>query len=443
MTAQDVHWTTQLAVAQRKFTEPMLDHLIEMIAQPSVSATSEGVSEMSAQLADILEFYGFESQTYRTDGHPVVVGRVEAAASAPTVLFYGHYDVQPPGDDGWDSDPYRAVIRDGHIYGRGSADSKGQLLAVIVGIAVAREIAPDLPINVIILADGEEEVGSPHLRDLVRRHRDEFRADVGYLADGSVHPSGTPLIALGTRGLLCVELTVEDDRGALHSGNFGGVVESPVWRLATALGSLLSARPAWAGAPAPSEAALALVSLLPPVEAPSGARPESAAEDHWRLVCTEPSLNISGITGGYVGPGFQTAIPEKATARLDARLVPGQRPDAVFDAIRACLDELPFDVQLRQLAATPPVQVDADHSWPKFIEDQLRDVYGAAPYVLPVLPGTVPLAAFVEELEIPMVVVPHGNADQNNHAPNENLNLQALDRAVETVARLLLTPWGR
>jgi acetylornithine deacetylase/succinyl-diaminopimelate desuccinylase-like protein len=414
--------------------------LVRFVQQPSISATGEGITAMASLVVGAMERFGLTAAMHASHGNPIVLGRRDGIPGAPTVLFYGHYDVQPAGATGlWTSPPFDPEVRDGRLYGRGAADSKGQLLAMIGGIASALEVQPELSVNIRFLAEGEEEIGSPNLHRFVQQHRDALRADAGYLGDGAIHPSGRPVVALGSRGLLCVELTAQDDRTDLHSGNYGGVVESPALRLAEVLASLRDHELLQLGVTTPASSVLDGLSQLEAPALPIGARRDVAPDEYWLRVCTQPSLNLSGLQSGYVGPGFQTSIPASATARLDIRLVPGQSPALVHNALVAHVEGLGLEVEVQLLAATPPAQTEPGHPWAALVADHLEDVYGTTPVVLPVLPGTVPMGVFVETLGVPTLVVPHANADQRNHAANENLDLDLMQRGVRTVAGLLLS----
>jgi acetylornithine deacetylase/succinyl-diaminopimelate desuccinylase-like protein len=215
-------------------------------------------------------------------------------------------------------------------------------------------------------------------------------------------------------------------------------VDSPAWRLCEALVSIRNAGLAHHGSRLPHPAVLDALAALQPPTLPAGSRAGLRPSDYWTQVCTQPSLNASGLEAGYVGPGFKTSIPDRAIARLDVRLVPGQDPLEVYDLIAAHLERLDLDVTIRRIASTPPAQTDPDHPWPTIVADHLEGVYGERPVILPVLPGTVPMGVLVGSLQLPTVVVPHANADQLNHAPDENLVLGSLQRGARTVARLLL-----
>jgi acetylornithine deacetylase/succinyl-diaminopimelate desuccinylase-like protein len=440
MTSTDVPLLDLADLAVARNAAELLSVLENLVVQPSISATGDGIGPMADLVAATMERFGLRAEVRASDGNPIVLGRRDASDQAPTVLFYGHYDVQPAGSlEGWTTPPFRPSVRDGRMFGRGTADSKGQLLAMLAGISAAAEVQPRLPCNVLFLAEGEEEIGSPNLQGFVERHRDELLADAAYMGDGAIHPSGRPLMALGSRGLLCVELAARDERHDLHSGNFGGIVDSPAFRLSETLLSLQDNELFQLGAAPPSSATLDGLSQLEPPALPAGTSYGDELDDYWVRVCTRPSLNVSGLEAGYVGPGFQTVIPARAVARVDVRLVPGQRPTDVYEALAAHVQGLGLGVTTHWIAGTPPAQTDPGHIWVRTVAAQLEAAYGKPPVILPVLPGTVPMGVFVEALGIPTLVVPHANADQRNHAIDENLQLSSLQLGARTVARLLLS----
>src|SRR5215468_2326212 len=205
--------------------ESFVSRLIDYVRHPSISAHNIGIKEVAQLVVDMLSALGLDVRLAPTNGHPMVLARWHKAPGAPTVLLYGHYDVQPPDPiEAWVSPPFEPTIRDGRLYARGVADNKGQHLAQILAIESHLKLRGRLPCNVILLLEGEEEVGSPHIADFVRAHRDLLKADLAVTADGPMHPSGTPTLKFGSRGVLSFDLKVTHAKRDVHSGNFGGVV---------------------------------------------------------------------------------------------------------------------------------------------------------------------------------------------------------------------------
>jgi acetylornithine deacetylase/succinyl-diaminopimelate desuccinylase-like protein len=213
--------------------------LAEYAAQPSVSATGEGIEEAARLAAELMRAGGLDPQILPTPGSPLVIGTAAGRASGPRVLIYGHYDVQPPGPlDQWDSPPFQPQVRDGRIYGRGTADNKGQHLAHLLALRILHSHGGGLPGPVTVILDGEEEVGSPHLAWAARRYAGRLAADLVVWSDGPVRDNGQACVNLGVRGILTFELRARGARYPMHSGNWGGIAPNPAWRLVSLLASM-------------------------------------------------------------------------------------------------------------------------------------------------------------------------------------------------------------
>lgn len=222
--------------------EQFINRLLDYLRHPSISAHNIGIGEVAELLVNTLTGLGFDARTFSTFGHPIVIGRWEHAPGAPTVLLYGHYDVQPPDPlEAWITPPFEPAIRDGRIYARGAGDNKGQHFAQILAVESHLAVHGRLPCNVLILLEGEEESGSPHIAEFVRDHRNLLRADLVVSADGPLHESGRPVISYGVRGIVAFELRACAANRDVHSGNFGGVVPNPIWTLVHLLATMKNA----------------------------------------------------------------------------------------------------------------------------------------------------------------------------------------------------------
>src|SRR5437660_9513553 len=307
--------------------DSFVTRLIEYVRHPSISAHNLGIREVAGLLVGMLSELGLETQLISTAGHPMVVARWLKAPGAPTVLLYGHYDVQPPDPlELWVSPPFEPTIRDGRIYARGVADNKGQHLAQILAIESHLKVRGRLPCNVILLLEGEEEVGSPHIADFVREHRELLQADLAVTADGPMHPSGRPTLKFGSRGVLSFDLKVTHARRDVHSGNFGGVVPNPLWTLTHLLATMKNARgeitvEGFHDAIVPPtleerEAAARLPLDLDEIKQSLGLTrlDEPAGRDYYERLCFQPTLTINGLHGGYGGLGAKTVLPCEAIA---------------------------------------------------------------------------------------------------------------------------------
>jgi len=227
---------------QRAKGDRLLQALLDYVAQPSVSLTGEGIAQAAQLAAGLMRAGGLSADIVATSGAPLVVGTAPGTRAGPRVLIYGHYDVQPPGPlDQWVSPPFQPEVRGGKVFGRGVGDSKGQHLAHLLALRILNETVGALPCPVTVVLDGEEEIGSPNLAQAARDHPDFFEADLVVWSDGPVHDSGRACVVLGVRGVLTFELRVRGPRGAMHSGNWGGVAPNPAWRLVELLSSMRDA----------------------------------------------------------------------------------------------------------------------------------------------------------------------------------------------------------
>lgn len=431
--------------------ESFLRRLIDYVRNPSISAHNIGIKEVADILIDMLGKLGFDTRLVPTKGHPMVVARWLEAKGAPTVLLYGHYDVQPPDPlDLWVSPPFEPTIRDGRIFARGVADNKGQHLAQILAIESLLKVHGRLPCNVILLLEGEEEVGSPHIADFVREHRDLLKADLAVTADGPMHPSGRPTVKLGSRGVLSFDLSVKHASRDVHSGNFGGVVPNPLWTLVHLLATMKNDRgeitidgfndAVLAPTPEELEAAARLPLDLDEVKRSLGlSRLDAPADrDYYERLCFRPTLTINGLHGGYDGPGSKTVLPHEAIAKCDVRLVAAQETTDILRKIEAHVKKHAPEVTVvskgpgMQPSKTPITSKHMTSIRQAFVAAQ-----GVEPLIYPAGFGSLPGYAFTDILGIDAFVTPYGNADEANHAPNENLKIDCFFNGIRTGAALL------
>jgi len=455
--------TDRLDAVDRRAEEGFEDALADLerlLAQPSISATGEGVRECTALAASLCEAYGFDrTSTVETPGQPAVVAHADAPApDAPTVLLYGHYDVQPADPEEWTTPPFEPTRRPGpdgreRIYARGAGDNKGQWFAHLCAVRAWRE-AGELPTNVTLLLEGEEESGSPNLDALVERHTDTLAADLAFVADGPIDQSGRPHVLMGARGLLYVQIDARGPNRDLHSGNYGGPVPNPAWELVRLLASMRDGdgrvtidgfyddvrpvgerdREALAAMPFDPEATREDLD----VEAFAAGPGESYLE----TLLYYPTLNVAGFTAGYGGEGAKTVLPSQAQVKLDMRLVADQEPDAVFERFREHVHRHATGtvrLEVTRHARMHPQRTPLDHPVREPVTDAVTDAWGVEPVLKPTLGGSLPTAAFERELGAPCVVVPYANSDENNHSPDENLAVDCFRNGVATTARLLAT----
>ncbi len=434
----------------------ILAELVEFARIPSVSADpayQAGITRAARWVADQMTAAGLQNvRTIATARHPVVYGQWLGAAGAPTILVYGHYDVQPPDPlDKWESKPFEPTVRNGRLYARGVSDDKGPMF---IAIKVAQAfLATDavLPVNVKFLIEGEEEIGSPDLEDFVRENAKLLAADWVLSADGAMWRIDEPSLTVASRGLTALEFTVSGAAKDLHSGRHGGAVANPLHAIAQVVASLHTpeGRVAVAGfydqvvaLTADERTALSALPFeesryLQQVGASSG-----FGEPGYNLLerlWTRPTLELNGLWGGYQGQGSKTVIPSEAHAKISCRLVPNQDPQDIADKIvRHLQAHLPPGVRLTIHAdkhRALPYRIPDDHVGLKVAEAALRRVYGEPPLKVR-MGATIPIAqAFKRYLGADSVFFSFSTVDEDYHAPNEFFRIHRLHEGLEAWAR--------
>jgi acetylornithine deacetylase/succinyl-diaminopimelate desuccinylase-like protein len=429
-----------------------LDDLLTVVRQPSISAQQVGVRECAMLVREFMADAGLDTQMLETRGAPMVLGTwLQAGPDRPTILFYGHYDVQPPEPlELWNSKPFEPEIRDGRIYARGVADNKAQFFSHLMAIRHWMRETGGLPVNVKVLVEGEEEVGSPHLDEIVAEHADLLRADLVYTSDGPVQDTAWPEIAFGVRGMLYIELRATGPNRDVHSGHWGGVAPNPAWMLVDALRTMRdpdgnitidgffdnvnaptpAARAAMEALPFDVPEMLARVGLdamVPPADLPWAER-----------IMARPTLNIAGFTSGYGGPGSKTIIPSTATAKIDMRLVPDQTPDEIWEKVKAHVERHAPGVEAVRLdGGMLPSYTPVEHPLAEVVRRSVERGFGTRPIDVPLVGGSLPDAVWTKTLGTPSFLVPYGDPEQANHAPNESYSIERYGQGIRTSAILL------
>ena len=431
--------------------ERALEGLMRLLRQPSISTQGIGLDECAQLLRDEMHSVGLDARILPTPGSPVVFGERHVPGARRTLLLYGHYDVQPvePLDE-WDSPPFEPTIRNGRIYARGSGDNKGQHYAHLKAIEAVLASSAELPLNVKVLLDGEEEKGSPNLAAFVRDHRELLAADYVYTSDGPYHASWRPIIRCGVRGILFIELEAHGPNRDVHSGNWGGNVPNPAWRLVQLLAAMKGADervriPGFYDDVRPASALeRQLVALIPHDEAAIcrdlglSALAGEPGLSYYERMFFNPTLNINGIASGFMGAGSKTIIPSVARVRLDVRLVPDQDPDVIADRIGAFIKAAGFgDVVYRPQHRMWPSKTAADHPYSHAIARAVEAGFGESPIIYPLSGGSLPDYVFTRILGLPSLMVPYGNPDENNHSPNENLEIASFFKGIRTTIAVL------
>jgi acetylornithine deacetylase/succinyl-diaminopimelate desuccinylase-like protein len=430
--------------------------LIDFLRIPSVSADSSrraDVERCAQFVAEQLAAAGLDVEVIPTEGHPVVYGERLEAPGRPTVLIYGHYDVQPPDPIAlWKSDPFDPRIEGENIYARGAADDKGQLLTHVKAVEAYHHAGVPLPVNVKFLIEGEEEISSLHLDDVLRRRKARLACDVAVISDTDQFAPGIPAITYGLRGICYMEVRVHGPGKDLHSGSFGGTVANPANVLAALLASLVDShgrvlvpgfyddvrplaaweREMWASLPFDERA------YLDSTGSPClvGEEGRTLLERRW----ARPTLDVNGLFGGYGGEGSKTIIPAWAGAKVSMRLVPDQDPAkiaALFE--RAVRDRSPRGVRLDVIrhSGGKPVLVPTDTAAMRASRSAVEVGFGRAP-VLVRSGGSIPVvSSFKEILGVDSLLLGWGRPDDNCHSPNEKFHLGDFQKGIKTSALLL------
>ncbi len=446
--------------------DTFLDDLQALVAQPSISATGEGIDDCAALLQQLCLDYGFDSvAVVETSGHPAVLAHAEAdrdavtdgrdPENAPTVLVYGHYDVQPVDPGEWQSPPFEPEIRerDGErmLYGRGTVDNKGQHFAYLSAVRTLRETS-GLPVNVTLLLDGEEESGSPNLVDVIESRREELDADVSINSDGPVDESGRPTVVLGNRGILVVQVDVDGPSGDLHSGHYGGAVPNPAWALLDLLGTMKDAEGRIAidgfydDVREITDADRELLDAVEPdIDELLGGLDVSGLEDGPGETFGEktlyyPTLNINGLASGHGGEGFKTIVPADASATVDMRLVVDQDPDDIYAKFCDHVENHAPDnleVTVNRLGSMRPSRTPVETPHREPVVEAVANGWGTEPVVKPASGGSAPYALFTEDLGLPHISIPYGQQDNNQHSADEHFSLDHFEKGVRTSVRVL------
>lgn len=436
--------------------ERFLAELQEFLRIPSVSADpayGQDVVRCSRYLAAHLRKIGLEVEVFETPGNPILFAATPPVPRAPTVLYYGHYDVQPVDPlELWDSPPFAAEERHGNLYARGASDDKGPVFAHVKGVEAFLRTRGTLPVNFHFFLEGEEEVGSAHLDSFVAAHRDLLQADVALISDTAQFAAGVPAITYGLRGLAYLEVIVQGPGQDLHSGSFGGTVANPAGILVEAL-SRLKDRNGTVRIPGFYDKVRPLSSWEKEMYASlpfdpeeyrrlTGARRLRMEEGFTPLECrwARPTLDINGLFGGYAGPGAKTIIPSRAGAKVSMRLVPDQDPQEIAALFtRHLLSLFPDDVgaEVKNLHGGKPVLVDVNSPWMRAAKAAVDKGFGKPP-VLIREGGSIPVVAtFQEILGVESLLVGFGRPDDGAHSPNEKFCLEDFYRGIRTSVHLI------
>lgn len=440
-----------------QYLESNLDQSIQelsrLCAQPSVAAQKWGMDECAALVGDMLAARGFTVEILPTAGSPVVLAERQGR-SDKTLLFYNHYDVQPPEPlELWVSPPFEPEIRDGKLYARGVSDDKGHIVSRLFAIdALIAANGGELPCNVKFIIEGEEEISSVHLPEFIHANKNKLKADACIWEFGAVDHRDAPIQYLGMRGICYVELSVRTGSIDAHSGLGGSIFPNAAWRLVWALNQLKS----------PDELILLpgyYDQVIPPTKQDHelmAALPEVAGEYRERYGVKhflkgleggaelriaevfEPTCTICGLNSGYQGEGSKTVLPAYASAKVDFRLPPGLTPEFTLKALRAHLDAQGFeDVEINYLGGEPPARTDPADPFVKIVIETAGEVYDHPMEIMPLIGGSGPNHPFIHELGLPVATAGIGYPGSQAHAPNENIRLDLYLKGARHIARII------
>ena len=434
-----------------------LEDLFSFLRFASISTDSAHTADVRAcadWLLNKLSGMGLAATLHETQRHPIIVAKNEHVKGRRTVLIYGHYDVQPVDPlNLWDSEPFEPVIRDGKIWARGSADNKGQMLAHVLGVEKTLREKGDLPVNLVFLFEGEEEIGSPNLAPFLRENGDLLRCDVIAVSDTGMVAPGVPTLGYGLRGITCCEVILRGPKGDLHSGLFGGVVANPATGIAKLVASLHDMsgkvmvqgfydqvrplepweREMWAKVPGVSDQDYLRVTGSPTLFGESG---YSSAERTW----ARPTAEVNGIGSGYQGEGSKTILPAEAFVKLSFRLVPDQNPKDILEKVRQHLEwNCPPGVTMEFIPGHDgkPYATDPNSVYGQAAQRALRSAFNAEP-VLIREGGSIPIVqAFRDLLGADTLLLGLALSDAQIHAPNENFPVENFEAGIRLNQALL------
>jgi acetylornithine deacetylase/succinyl-diaminopimelate desuccinylase-like protein len=434
-----------------------LDVLQQYLKFPTVSAQNMAILETVQFVVKMIEDAEGEAEILDDlGGNPVVYGFFPAGSngdSSKTLLFYNHYDVQPPDPlDEWESEPFEPTIRDGKLFARGVADNKGDLVARLTAIKVLQNVQGGLPCNIKFLIEGEEEIGSPNLAPYLEKYRNRFQADACIWEFGGKDEQDRISMVAGIKGMAYLELTCLGADIDMHS-SVGAYVDNAAWRLVQALATMKNQKNEilvegfFDGIEEPSEAVKQAVHALPfSEEAVTNLyglkRPlitSAKGEDPREAMVIQPTMTICGLVSGYTGEGAKTVLPKSAKAKMDCRLVPGQDPNHILECIQKHLEKHGFhDIKVTMVNGQKAYRSDFSHPFISHVMDTATQVYGKEGILAPNSAGTGPMYEFGEKLQLPIVSTGVGWVGSKAHAPNESIRLQDFEDGIVHMAYMLL-----
>jgi succinyl-diaminopimelate desuccinylase len=436
-------------------TEAFRAELFELLRIPSVSADptyAADVGRAAEWVRAQLDQIGLSSELVATGGHPIVYAESPPVPGTPVALVYGHYDVQPPDPlDEWESPPFEPAIRDGKVFARGATDDKGQMLTHVKGLQSWLDAEGKLPLQVKLLIEGEEEVGSEHLEAFLKQNAARLACDCVVISDTSQFSPGVPAITYGLRGIAYFELRLSGPKQDLHSGVFGGAVTNPANALTMMLGALVDAEGRvtipgfYDDVIQLTERERAEFAALPfdedefkrqlGVDELAGEAGFTTLERRW----ARPTFDINGLTSGYQGQGAKTVLPARASAKFSCRLVPNQDPKKVASGLRRRLEEqLPAGIRMELVEhhGAPGIVMPLDSPYLQAAAAAVETGFGRRPVFIRE-GGSIPIVnTFADVLKADVLLLGWGQNDDNPHSPNEKFSLADFHRGIRASAAL-------
>ncbi|MBM7571601.1 dipeptidase [Aquibacillus albus] len=433
--------------------ERLQEKLNEFLSIPSVSTDSvhkEDVDKAGKFVAAYLNEIGFNSvEVIKTKGHPLVYGEwLGAGSDAPTALFYGHYDVQPADPlELWESDPFKPEIRYGRLYARGASDDKGQVFMHLAVFEAFLKTEGNLPINVKVCIEGEEEIGSENLYDLLQQKKEQFAADFAVISDSGMVDTGQPTILYGLKGFTGLEFTLTGPENDLHSGMYGGAIRNPIMAMSHLLSTMkdmdevVQVEGFYDSVEDITEEERQLIKDVPSEDfVQSTGVTQTVSEKGYTAkehTMARPTLEINGMFGGYQGEGTKTIIPSSATAKLTCRLVPNQEPDHIQQLLVDHLEKhVPAGVRLkvkREPLSAKAYKVDPNHPLIEKAATSYEKAFGKE-VVYVRMGGSIPVVEWIDSIyDIPVVLLGFGTPEDRLHSPNESFPIENFEKGMETL----------
>lgn len=433
-----------------KNKQKYLEEIFELLRIPSISNDKVNILTAANCLKKIMVKSGLKTKIFSTGGNPIVYGERINKNNAPTILFYGHYDVKSPDPlDLWRSKPFEPVIKNGKIYARGAADDKCQLYIGIKGFEAYLKINKDFPINFKCIFEGEEEIQSPNLAKFVSENKELLKSDLLIASDSYIHEDGIPVVYLGNKGILYIEITVVCAKKDFHSMR-APAVPNAIWRLINLLNILkgedgiIKIDGFYENVKNLSDFEIESVKKIPynekaileEIGIKKFIKNRTENNYYYNLVF-EPTCNICGIYGGFIGKGSKTILPHKATAKIGMRLVPNQDPEEILKKLKNHLKKYGYsDAKIKVLGMSYPIRCTIS-TYVTLIKEAIEEVWGITPLMYPNTPGTAPSYIFTRYLNLYTILIPFALTDENSHAPNENFPVDSITKGIKTIANII------